>query len=171
MSPVGTGQSPLRVLAITFDPAIRQAGGKRLSEVLGWHVPEQLMVDYSDDLRAASGGVANFQVIQHLLLDEWPRKADGFRYDDESFLKALRAGHGFHVPDAIDYQALLQQFAILEKIDGGDVDEVWVFGPPYAGLWESTMAGPTGQRTAGQKPTPHQRRRRLLLWSAADAAS
>jgi hypothetical protein len=42
----------------------------------------------------------------------------------------------------VDYHALLREFAVVERVNAGEVDEVWLFGFPYAGYYESTMAGP-----------------------------
>jgi hypothetical protein len=41
----------------------------------------------------------------------------------------------------MDYQALLERFDLLQRIEKREIDEVWVMGFPYAGLYESVMAG------------------------------
>ncbi len=144
----------LKVLAISHNPVIEMEGGRRLTEVLGWHNPEALAMQYAADLLDASGGFARYEVVEWIEVDEWPVKLDGFHYDDRTFLHAWRSRTGFHQPDAVDYHALLDQFAILERIETGSVDEVWLFGPPYAGYWESTMAGP-GAFWCNSPPVPH----------------
>ena len=97
---------------------------------------------YAEDLKTASGGFARYQIVDQIEVDEWPAKVDGFRYDDRSFLHAWRHRSGFHEPDGVDYGTLLRRFNIVGRVDAGDIDEVWIFAPPYTGLWGSTMAGP-----------------------------
>jgi len=69
-------------------------------------------------------------------------KADGFVYTADSFMASWRAGRGFHNPDGVDYQRLLREFDVIPMVNSGKIDEVWLFGFPYAGYYESIMAGP-----------------------------
>lgn len=130
-----------KVLAIVYDPRVRSEGDRSLVEVCGYHRPELLMQAYAADLAAASDGYVAYQVVRTVTVDAFPRKADGFTYDAETFLRCLRARGGWHEPDAVDYHAILDAFDVVDHVERGAVDEVWLFGPPYAGFWESTMAG------------------------------
>jgi hypothetical protein len=132
----------LRVCMIVYDPLVEAQGGRRLREVLGWHDPEQLARQYLQDLHDVSGGIARYTVAEQHVLDEYPRKIDGFRYDDASYLTCWRRRAGFHQPDAFDYRQMLERFAIEQKVANGTIDEVWLFAFPYAGFYESCMAGP-----------------------------
>jgi len=130
----------LRALVVIHNPRIKASNNQKLTAVLGWNDPDTLAAGYTDDLREASGGLADYEIVERIGL-AWPCKADGFRYDDVTYMQAWRQRAGFHMPDAIDYHVLLRQFAIPERVEAGAIDEVWFFGPPYAGYWESTMAG------------------------------
>lgn len=132
----------MRTLMIVFSPRIEHEGGRPLYDILGWNDPSTLAQQYIADLEAASGGFARYQIVENIEVDQWPVKIDGFRYDDRTFLQAWRQRTGFHEPDGVDYDALLRSFDIVERVDANDIDEVWIFAPPYTGLWESTMAGP-----------------------------
>ena len=46
------------------------------------------------------------------------------------------------MPDQVDYEAIIDQFNLIEKINRKEMDEVWLFGFPYAGFYESRMVGP-----------------------------
>ena len=151
---VPDGSVTLRVLVVIFNPLIEAEGGQRLTTVLGWHDPDALARGYAADLLEVSGGFARYAIAERVELDEWPVKADGFRYDDHTFLAAWRARRGFHQPDAVDYHALLDRFDIAGRIAAGTIDEVWCFAPPYTGLWESTMAG-AGAFWCNSPPVPH----------------
>ncbi|HUM69867.1 MAG TPA: hypothetical protein PLK31_13600, partial [Chloroflexota bacterium] len=45
-------------------------------------------------------------------------------------------------PDAVDYGRILSEFHIIDRINNDQIDEVWLFGFPYAGYYESIMVGP-----------------------------
>lgn len=130
-----------KVMLLTYDPVIEAEGGKRLSEVCRWNDPAALTRGYIADVRECSGGYLQYRVVDERVLDAFPLKKDGFRYSDDSFMQAFRAGKGWHEPDAIDYHAILREFAVAQRVDRGEIDEVWIQGMPYSGLWESTMAG------------------------------
>jgi hypothetical protein len=96
-----------RVLLIVYNPVIPSEGGRKLVEVLGWHDPNQLAQDCAADLRDASGGLADFQIVERVEVDGWPIKADGFRYDPDTFMRCWRDGGGWHNPDPMDYPQLV----------------------------------------------------------------
>ena len=109
--------------------------------MLGWNDPLGLTREYVGDLAEVSRGYLRYEVVDTLRLDEFPRKADGFRYDDATYLRCWRAGSGFHDPDGVDYEAILDRTDAIRRVEAGELDEVWVWGSPYTGLWESTMVG------------------------------
>jgi len=130
------------VLVVVYDPIVTSEGGHRLSKLLGWNNPGKLVQRYISDLRDASYGYCNYEVIAQVQVDKFPIKADGFSYTPEEYVSAWRARSGFHEPDAADYQHLVNQLGVIDSIDNGEFDEVWLIGPPYAGFYESRMAGP-----------------------------
>jgi hypothetical protein len=142
-----------KVLVLNFDPIIESEGGKRLHEVAKWNDPRYLADAYTADLQECSGGYARYNVVEWKDVDAYPVKKDGFRYTDEEFLKCLRTGKGWHQPDAIDYKALIREFHLDKRVSSGEIDEVWVMGMPYSGMWESTMAG-KGAYFCNSDPVP-----------------
>jgi hypothetical protein len=54
----------------------------------------------------------------------------------------------YPIPDwyknSFDYKAFEQYYNFGAKRDSGIIDEVWVYGSPYTGMWESQLMGPTG---------------------------
>lgn len=130
-----------RVLLMIHNPVIETEGGKRLNQVLGWNDPDQLAANYIQDVADASHGYVRYQIVERLELDEFPSKQDGFRYTDESYLRAWRARTGFHQPDTADYPALLKRCDFVRKLEADQVDELWMMAFPYAGYYESCMGG------------------------------
>jgi hypothetical protein len=130
-----------RVLAITHNPTLPPVGGQTVREYFRWNDPRQLAALYAQDVREASYGYAHYTVVEHLEVDAFPVKADGFRYDPYSYLEAWRQ-RCFHQPDGVDYLALVREFRLIERVSDGEIDEIWLFGHPYGGYYESIMCGP-----------------------------
>ena len=130
-----------RVLSIIHNPIVDPRRGIKLSQALGWNDPDSLARDYIRDVRGASHGIVEYQIAERIEVDGFPIKVDGFRYDAETYLRCWRSRRGFHQPDAVDYLALIRQFDMIRKIDTRQIDEVWLFGFPYGGYYESTMCG------------------------------
>lgn len=130
-----------KVLAIIHNPVIKPAGGRKAKDAYRWNDPDVLAQGYIDDLREASGGYVNYEITERVEVDAFPTKADGFAYSDASFHAAWNARQ-FHQPDAVDYLDLVRRFKMIEQIDKGLIDEVWLLGFPYCGYYESIMAGP-----------------------------
>jgi hypothetical protein len=133
---------PARVLALIHNPRCPSESNRKLSEVLRWNDPDDLAHRYIADVRECSHGRAEFEIVDRIEVDGFPVKADGFVYTPETFLRCWRSRSGFHQPDGMDYHRLLDEFDIVARVNGGEVDEVWLFGFPYAGYYESIMVGP-----------------------------
>lgn len=41
----------------------------------------------------------------------------------------------------MDYRAIIRQYDVVQRVESGEIDEVWLFGFPYAGFYESIMVG------------------------------
>jgi len=131
-----------RVLLIVYDPPIPAEGRRKLSEVLRWSSVDDLVPGYISDLRDTSGGFVDYQVVQRIDVDAWPVKVDGFRYDADRFLHCHRTRSGWHDPDTLNYEAVIDEFDLVARVERDQIDEVWMFGFPHAGFYESRMVGP-----------------------------
>lgn len=131
-----------RVLVIVYDPTMDPATGQKLSAQQRWGRVEDLAAAFLSDIRKYSAGMARYQIIQRIDVDEFPAKTDGFRYTAQSYMDVLRGSAPPHMPQEVDYLSILSRFRILERVARGEIDEVWTFGFPHAGFYESIMAGP-----------------------------
>ncbi|MBL8093637.1 MAG: hypothetical protein JNL73_05675 [Anaerolineales bacterium] len=131
-----------RVLSIIHDPKIPLAGDRRLSAALGWNDPDALAERYIEDVRTCSHGLANYRVVDRIEVDGFPAKQDGFAYTPEAYWANWQRRSGWHKPDGVDYLRLVAEFDLLSRIAGDAIDEVWLFGGPYFGYYESIMGGP-----------------------------
>ena len=133
-----------KVMLIHFDPLVPSAKGRRLSDALAGRDTEDLLRVFISDLRESSAGFARYRVVERLNIDRLPVKSDGFQYSPDHYMQCWQAGSGFHMPDTVDYASIFAEGDIYKKVNEGIVDEVWMFGPPYCGFYESTMAGKGG---------------------------
>lgn len=133
----------VNVAVFNFDPFIESLGSRPLHEVGRWHDPRSLSQGYIRDLREASGGFVQYYIAMWRDIDGFPILADGFQYTDETYMRCVRAGKGWHTGAPVDYAKIIDELGIRRLINDGDIDEVWLWGGPYFGYWESQMVGPT----------------------------
>lgn len=138
----GTEPLTIKVMVINFDPFMPQFDNKRLHEALEWNDPKQLSGGYIKDVKESSGGYINYKIVEWLDEDVFPVKEDGYVYTPETFMECWNSRETCHKPDGSDYAKIIADYNVVEKIDNGEIDELWIFGAPYMGFWESAMAGP-----------------------------
>ena len=131
-----------RVLHIIHNPTIPQLGGRRLNRAMRWNDPDENARAYIQDIEYASYGVVRYRIVERIEVDAFPVKRDGFVYTPQTYLECWRRRHTCHQPDAVDYHRLLADFDLLGRIRRDEIDEVWLSAFPYAGYYESIMAGP-----------------------------
>jgi hypothetical protein len=131
-----------RVLVIVYDPVVDETTGQTLSAHQGWGRVEDLATGFMTDVLQNSHGMARYQVIERIDVNEFPAKVGGFRYTPQTYLDVLRGTSPPYTPQEVDYYAIINQFNLLDRVARDEVDEVWVFNFPYAGFYESVMAGP-----------------------------
>jgi hypothetical protein len=130
-----------RVMLVIYDPVMDPVSGVKLSQFMKWQRPDDLANAYIHDILEASGGLARYQVVQRVELNEFPPKTDGYRYDPQTYLDVLKRNQPPHRPEGADYQAILTGLKILPGIAMREIDEVWLFAFPQAGFFESCMGG------------------------------
>ncbi|MFA6603194.1 MAG: dockerin type I domain-containing protein [Candidatus Shapirobacteria bacterium] len=139
-----------KVLVLDFNPIIESRGNKKLTEVLGWNDPLTLEEKYVNDITEASGGYLRYEIKERQVLDAFPIKTDGFKYTDEAYLDCNASGGSrCHSPDEMDYQKVIAEYGVCERVNSGEIDELWLWGGPWFGYMESTMAGPGAFGTNG----------------------
>jgi hypothetical protein len=131
-----------KVLVIVYDPVMDAAAGKTLSQQQNWYRTADLVTGFMADLLQVSGGMARYQIVQRVDLNEFPAKTDGFRYTPQAYMDVLRGAAPPHMPQEVDYHAILNKFNVLQRVAKNEIDEVWIFAFPHAGFYESIMGGP-----------------------------
>lgn len=131
-----------RVLLIVYDPVMDPATGVKLSQKMNWKNTTDLVTGFIADILETSKGMARYEIAQRLDVNEIPAKTDGFRYTPETLYAVLTGAAQPHMPQEADYNAILTKFNILQRVARSEIDEVWIFGFPHAGFYESVMGGP-----------------------------
>jgi hypothetical protein len=129
------------VLLVIYDPVMETEAGTKLSKKMNWNSPDGLANTYIQDILEVSGGLARYEITQRLELNEFPALSDGFRYDPETYLAVLNRTKPAHQPQYADYRAILTGLNVIPRVLNHEIDDVWLFGFPYAGFYESTMCG------------------------------
>ena len=78
------------LIVISYDPILRDQGGVRLHRYFKWNDPRTMTTNLLRHLHEASGGYANFRLVDFIEVDAFPVKRDGFTYNVSAFSKCGR---------------------------------------------------------------------------------
>ncbi|GAB4573743.1 MAG: hypothetical protein Fur0017_28230 [Anaerolineales bacterium] len=131
-----------KVLVIVYDPVMDAASGVKLSKHMKWKDTSDLLTGFILDMLDVSEGMARYEIVERIDVNEFPAKVDGFRYTPQTYLDVWNRTSAPHMPQEVNYATILKQFNILNRVARNEIDEVWIFGFPHAGFYESTMGGP-----------------------------
>lgn len=111
-----------------------------------WLRSEVLIQEYVVVMRQASRDTLAYQVVNTLKVTEYPLLLDGRQYNNVTWSgaitddsQAFRDSNGNYM--LADYQRIIQDFNLVQQVDDQQVDEIWMFGAPYFGFYESRMVG------------------------------
>lgn len=132
-----------KVLVLIFNPVLENQGNLKLVNYKNWNDPNNLTSQFISAIKSSSGGVVNFTIAQTIEVDDYPTKTDGYKFSDDSYLQCVNSGgSNCHSPDLADYRAMIDRIDACGKRNRGEIDELWVWGGPWFGFWESNLAGP-----------------------------
>jgi len=131
-----------KVFLLVYDPIL--SSGQDLNTYMGWPAYSTLVQGIIDSFLNASHGQLQYTIAQsQVVTDEWPVKIDGFRYTEETYLQVMQGLVAGHSPDEVNYDLIIDQFDICGKLNRGEIDELWMYGAPYFGFYESRLVGPS----------------------------
>lgn len=111
-----------------------------------WRSALSLAEEFAEAMIQISHKILIYKIVAKLEIADYPFLINGLQYNNASWAKALqddktaiRDQHGNYV--LADYQRILQEYKILQGIQNKQIDEVWMFGGPYFGFYESRMVG------------------------------
>ncbi len=169
--------APLRVktqyhaVVINYDPYINTPEGRvRIDDKYGYRNVDQLVEQYRRWLRQSSGGQVVWTVARRFDLDEFPRAADPgaptFTAENYENLRAQGYDYWTNPVRGPDYISILHdpRFGLVEGINSGEVDAVWMFPMFATGFWETSMAGPDAYWVNGGTIADPALRRRVVIY-------
>lgn len=136
-----------RVLVIVYDPVIDPLKNVRLTEWgiknRGWSRVDDLLAGYIKDVDECSGGLVKYNIVQRINVDGFPLRLNGKRFTAAEYLDLYTVNQSkYKEPDdRFDYQDVLKEFNLLQRVNNDEIDEVWLFTYPFSGTYESVMCG------------------------------
>lgn len=129
---------------VIFDPLITKSDGSqvKLSAYKNWEDPAQQIERFKRSIQSITNGRVKYNVVKTTIVNAFPRKADGFQYTQASYLACLADTTKCHMPDAADMLKILSERGVCSDLNAGTTNELWAFGGPYFGFYESQLAGP-----------------------------
>jgi len=145
----GGCQSPVhtrKATVVIYDPMITQADGSqvKLSTYKNWEDPSQLVDRFKRSIQSMTNGRVKYSVVKTQIINAFPVKADGFQYTQASYLACLADTTQCHAADTADVLSTLSTQGVCTDVNAGTTDELWLFGGPYFGYYESQLTGPGG---------------------------
>ncbi|MEI6533660.1 MAG: hypothetical protein WCO06_07555 [Candidatus Roizmanbacteria bacterium] len=140
----------IKVKVIVIDPYL--ADGTKVSAIISKPV-ESFTSEFASYVNKVSHGSINYSIdVKSISTDTYnfyPEKKDGFVYTPQSFTDARLGKSKYHEPDDVDYQKLFDKIGlnVCQKVNAGEMDEIWLFAPGYIGFHETTLYGPLSENS------------------------
>ncbi|MEI7653240.1 MAG: hypothetical protein WCJ70_03100 [bacterium] len=136
---VRASEQKKKVYLLVFNPVIKD--GKKLTTYQQWAEPEVITSQIINWFNETSNGRLQYEIVTRKEVDGIPVKENGQRYTLESYLSCLSNRANCISPDIADYQKILDEHQICEEFNAGRMDELWMWGAPWFGFYESRLAG------------------------------
>ena len=145
-SPANAEKVTVKVVVIYQNPPISAEGGKRLHEIFGFNDPVELNRIYKDSMEAFSHNTVNYEIVETIDEDRmWTKFKDSTDYLSKERVYELLSEPNFtelkERNPRFDYEGFVRHYGFGEKRDNDQVNEVWVWSWPVAGMWESQQVG------------------------------
>ncbi len=132
-------------LVLEYDPYLGSSqNNQKVSEYFRFRNVDTLCKEYIKALWVASGGTVKWNVVQKITLNEFPPDTDPeVTFTPENYVLLINQGYDVGTYYRADYRGIIndERFNIVEKVESGAIDAVWIFAPHHTGFWETAMAG------------------------------
>jgi hypothetical protein len=184
----------IKALLLIYDPTSGPAYGcqKMKGVYSSFPVIDDLVTNYVSDFGSASHGKVCIDMVQRYDIDGFPPEvADSFDGPDGPMIRNhqwvsrdayfLNLDHSISLRDGlavdlmqsggVDYPAMLndRRYGIVDKVNAGTINTVFVLAPAMLGFWETAMAGPGAYWVNGAPIEGIASNKRfLVMYSGAD---
>jgi type II secretory pathway pseudopilin PulG len=140
------------VMVIDFNPVIESASNMTIRAIKAWHDPKILESQFITSIASVSAGYLTYKIVERKdNIDTFPVKEDGSVYTDQSYLDLINGNSPPQQDTPADYLKILTDYNVCDKINTGQIQEVWIWGAPWFGLYPTTLGG-TGSFYIGYPP-------------------
>jgi hypothetical protein len=131
--------SPIKVAVIDFRPE----GIEKYSE---WYKTDVLVNEYIAKMNEISNGIVKYEVTKFITANELPKLEGNEQYSIKRINAVIKKEASPILREngreaGADYINIIEKYNIDKLISSGEIDEVWMFGGPYYGFYESRMVG------------------------------
>ena len=130
-----------KYLLISVNPPMPSFGGVRVNDYFNWNDPYELAMGFVSDIYETSNHALLYSEAARIDTTDFMKKSTGFTFDDNAYASCVNNRGGPDCSDMIDYRAFLQEYNVCGWLNNGSIDEVWVFGGPWMGMYEANQAG------------------------------
>ena len=149
-----------KVQLVIFNPKI---DGKSLIDYFGYNNPTEISKQVFNFFKEASGNTMNYTLVKTTVITDFPEMISptqypkgvdpkvspdkinysltGFKYTPQSYKDCISNNANCHSPDLVNYPKALDLVKACEARNTGQVDEIWLWGGPNFGFYESHMVG------------------------------
>lgn len=118
----------------------------RPNDIPKWNSTDTLVSEYVEEIAKLSQQKIKYKIVKTTVLNQFPHLDNYKQYDSELYNEVLLNNSKalldqFECYSIINYQRVLMSLAIFDDISNHIYDEVWLFGGPYFGFYESRMIG------------------------------
>lgn len=114
-----------------------------------WNDPRVLTRNIISFFRSVSGGTLNYRIAKTTVIKDFPakkarRSSDNpvqYKYSPQEYKDCMSDSSKCFMPDDVDYISILEGINACEDRNANRIDEVWIWGGPYFGFWESHLVG------------------------------
>ena len=148
---------PVKVALVLQNPVIDFTNNRKINQVRSWTDPLIYVNQILEEFSIMSDGVIQFEIVESYddevfftLLSGELMSIDTVAY----FYNSLSRLYGRETEGTLqnlaeiqglvrfDYNAMIDYYDFDTKRNNGVIDEVWVYAPPFGGMYESQLVGP-----------------------------
>ena len=133
-----------KVYVLIYNPIM--SNGQTLVQYMRWNDPATITQQTVDFFSQATNNKIIYNVVATTTVNDWPELVDGFKYTETQYLEVMANSNLHHEPQGVNYNKIITapEFDICGKLNRGEIDELWLWGGPWFGYYESRLAGPGG---------------------------
>ncbi len=137
-------QKEVKVALVVINPSLSNQSGQTFHERFNWNEPVALANDVVNNINAVSQGVVNYEFVETHYSDVLFSYNNGTEISPEELATLIINNTPAEIEAMgleFDYQEVIDAYDFCTKRDAKDITEVWIYAPPFVGLYESRLAG------------------------------